>query len=62
MASLPSLINRTTSGDGVINAVPTSKHVIEFGKEMCKNRVVKKVTFTGSQFVAKLICDMTSSK
>lgn len=47
--------------DGVINVIPTLKHVLEVGKEMCENKVVKKVTFTGSTPVAKLLYGMASS-
>ncbi|KAF8231345.1 succinic semialdehyde dehydrogenase [Tricholoma matsutake] len=59
--ALAELAHRAGVPDGVINVVPTLKHVIEVGKEMCENKVVKKVTFTGSTPVAKLLYGMASS-
>jgi len=47
--------------DGVINIVTTQKNVLEVGKEMCENKVVKKISFTGSTQVAKLLYGMASS-
>jgi succinate-semialdehyde dehydrogenase/glutarate-semialdehyde dehydrogenase len=47
--------------DGVINVVPTLKNVVEVGKEMCESKIVKKVTFTGSTPVAKLLYKMAAS-
>jgi succinate-semialdehyde dehydrogenase / glutarate-semialdehyde dehydrogenase len=47
--------------DGVINVVTTQKNVSEVAKEMCENRSVKKVTFTGSTAVAKLLYGMAAS-
>ena len=47
--------------DGVINIVTTQKNVSEVGKEMCENNSVKKVTFTGSTPVAKLLYGMAAS-
>ena len=47
--------------DGVINIVTTQKNVSEVAKEMCENRSVRKVTFTGSTAVAKLLYGMAAS-
>ena len=47
--------------DGVINIVTTQKNVNDVGKEMCENNSVKKVTFTGSTAVAKLLYKMSAS-
>lgn len=47
--------------DGVINVVLTHKNVVEVGKEMCESKIVKKVTFTGSTPVAKLLSKMAAS-
>lgn len=47
--------------DGVINVVTTQKNVIEVGKEMCTNKIVKKVSFTGSTPVAKLLYGLATS-
>jgi succinate-semialdehyde dehydrogenase/glutarate-semialdehyde dehydrogenase len=59
--ALAELAQRAGVPDGVINVVPTLKHVIEVGKEMCENTIVKKVSFTGSTAVAKLLYGMASS-
>ena len=55
------LAKRAGIPDGVINIVPTQKNVGEVGKEMCENKIVKKVTFTGSTPVAKLLYGMAAS-
>jgi succinate-semialdehyde dehydrogenase/glutarate-semialdehyde dehydrogenase len=47
--------------DGVINIVTTQKNVNDVAKEMCENSSVKKVTFTGSTAVAKLLYKMAAS-
>jgi hypothetical protein len=47
--------------DGVVNIVPTFKYVSEVGKEMCQNKIVKKVSFTGSTKVAKLLYGLSST-
>jgi len=47
--------------DGVINVVTTLKNVGEVGKEMCQNTTVKKVSFTGSTAVAKLLYGFSST-
>lgn len=49
------LANRAGVPEGVINIVTTQKHIADVGKEMCESPIVKKVTFTGSTPVAKLI-------
>lgn len=55
------LSQRAGIPDGVINIVTTQKNVIEVGKEMCENKIVKKVSFTGSTPVAKLLYGLASS-
>jgi len=40
---------------GVINIVTTDKNIKEVGKELCENKTVKKVSFTGSTNVAKML-------
>jgi len=47
--------------NGVINVVTTQKNVSEVAREMCENKTVKKVTFTGSTPVAKLLYSMSAS-
>jgi len=55
------LARRAGVPDGVINIVTTQKHVGEVGKEMCESKIVKKVSFTGSTPVAKLLYGMSTS-
>ncbi|KAG6916481.1 hypothetical protein DXG01_006675 [Tephrocybe rancida] len=59
--ALAELATRAGVPDGVINVVPTFKNVVEVGKEMCENKIVKKVTFTGSTAVSKLLYGMAAT-
>ncbi|KAK7055367.1 succinate-semialdehyde dehydrogenase [Favolaschia claudopus] len=59
--ALVELARRAGVPDGVINVVTTLKNVAEVGKEMCESKIVKKVTFTGSTPVAKLLAGMAAS-
>ncbi|KAI9513361.1 succinic semialdehyde dehydrogenase [Russula earlei] len=59
--ALAELGRRAGVPDGVINIVTTQKNVSEVAKEMCENTLVKKVTFTGSTPVAKLLYGMAAS-
>ncbi|KAI8374457.1 Aldehyde/histidinol dehydrogenase, partial [Radiomyces spectabilis] len=45
---------------GVINVVTTEKKVAEVGKELCTNPIVKKISFTGSTAVGKLLMSQSS--
>jgi len=58
--ALAELGRRAGVPDGVINIVTTQKNVLEVGREMCENKIVKKVTFTGSTPVAKLLYKMAA--
>jgi len=55
------LAQRAGVPDGVINIVTTQKNVNEVAKEMCESKIVKKVSFTGSTVVAKLLTRMAAS-
>ncbi|KIK67577.1 hypothetical protein GYMLUDRAFT_36313 [Collybiopsis luxurians FD-317 M1] len=59
--ALAELAHRAGVPDGVINMVTTEKNVTVVGKEMCESPIVKKVTFTGSTAVAKLLAGMAAS-
>ncbi|KAF8204589.1 succinate-semialdehyde dehydrogenase [Pholiota molesta] len=59
--ALAELSQRAGIPDGVINIVTTQKNVVEVGKEMCENKIVKKISFTGSTPVAKLLYGMAAS-
>lgn len=39
----------------------TQKNVNDVGREMCESKIVKKVSFTGSTTVAKLLYGMAAS-
>ena len=55
------LARRAGIPNGVINVVTTQKNVSEVAKELCENPIVKKISFTGSTPVAKLLSKMASS-
>ncbi|KAJ3907047.1 succinic semialdehyde dehydrogenase [Lentinula edodes] len=59
--ALAELASRAGVPDGVINVVTTEKNVAAVGKQMCESPIVKKVTFTGSTPVAKLLAGMAAS-
>ncbi|KAJ7769668.1 succinate-semialdehyde dehydrogenase [Mycena maculata] len=59
--ALVELARRAGVPDGVINAVTTQKNVGEVGRELCESKIVKKVSFTGSTAVAKLLAGMSAS-
>ncbi|KAF7300260.1 Succinic semialdehyde dehydrogenase [Mycena kentingensis (nom. inval.)] len=59
--ALVELARRAGVPDGVINVVTTLKNVAEVGKELCESKIVKKVSFTGSTPVAKLLASMSAS-
>ncbi|ETW84022.1 hypothetical protein HETIRDRAFT_408257 [Heterobasidion irregulare TC 32-1] len=59
--ALIELAKRAGVPDGVVNVVTTQKNVSEVAREMCENKIVKKVSFTGSTAVAKLLYGMASS-
>lgn len=46
--ALAELARRVGVPPGVVNIVPTEKHVKDVGKELCTNPIVKKISFTGS--------------
>ncbi|KAA1466466.1 succinate-semialdehyde dehydrogenase [Dentipellis sp. KUC8613] len=56
--ALVELARRAGFPDGVINIVTTQKNVAEVAKEMCENKIVKKISFTGSTPVAKLLVSL----
>lgn len=45
----------------MINIITTQKHLKEVGKEMCESPIVKKVSFTGSTPIAKLIATQAAT-
>ncbi|KAI0068661.1 succinic semialdehyde dehydrogenase [Artomyces pyxidatus] len=59
--ALVELAKRAGVPDGVINIVTTQKNVNEVAKEMCENQTVRKISFTGSTPVAKILYKMAAS-
>lgn len=55
------MAHRAGFPDGVINIVTTHKNVVSVGKEICENKTVKKISFTGSTPVAKLLYGLAAS-
>ncbi|GAB5587134.1 hypothetical protein Unana1_02034 [Umbelopsis nana] len=46
--------------EGVINVVTTDAHVKDIGTELCTNPIIKKISFTGSTAVGKLLMKQSS--
>ncbi|KIM29643.1 hypothetical protein M408DRAFT_328857 [Serendipita vermifera MAFF 305830] len=58
--ALADLAERAGVPKGVINVITTSKHLNDVAKEMCENPIVKKISFTGSTRVAKILAGYAS--
>ncbi|KAI0364593.1 succinic semialdehyde dehydrogenase [Pilatotrama ljubarskyi] len=59
--ALVELATRAGVPPGVINVVTTQANVNEVGREMCQNTAVKKVSFTGSTPVAKMLYGLAAT-
>ncbi|CDO77242.1 hypothetical protein BN946_scf184747.g55 [Trametes cinnabarina] len=59
--ALVELATRAGVPPGVINVVTTQANVSAVGREMCENTAVKKVSFTGSTPVAKMLYGLAAS-
>ncbi|KAH9948819.1 succinate-semialdehyde dehydrogenase [Amylocystis lapponica] len=59
--ALVELATRAGVPPGVINVVTTQANVNEVGREMCENIAVKKVSFTGSTPVARMLYGLAST-
>lgn len=46
---------------GVVNVITAHKHTKEVGLEMCENKTIKKITFTGSTNVGKILMKQSAS-
>ncbi|KAK4050570.1 hypothetical protein OIO90_005037 [Microbotryomycetes sp. JL221] len=55
------LCERAGVPKGVVNCVLTDKNVQAIGKELCENRKIKKVSFTGSTRVGKILMSQSAS-
>ncbi|ELU45701.1 succinate-semialdehyde dehydrogenase [Rhizoctonia solani AG-1 IA] len=60
-SALALIARRAGVPDGVINVVTTDKNIKEVGQELCESKIIKKVTFTGSTPVAKILSKQASS-
>ena len=49
------LATRAGIPPGVINVVTTHANISEVGRELCENPIVRKISFTGSTPVAKML-------
>ncbi|KAI8982219.1 Aldehyde/histidinol dehydrogenase [Mycotypha africana] len=58
--ALAELAKRVGIPAGVVNIIPTHNHVADVGKELCTNPIVKKISFTGSTNVGKLLMSQSS--
>jgi len=59
--ALLELCHRAGVPAGVINAVTTDTHLKDVGREICESKIVRKVSFTGSTPIAKLLMSQSSS-
>ncbi|KAI0355516.1 succinic semialdehyde dehydrogenase [Trametes cingulata] len=59
--ALVELATRAGVPPGVINVVTTQANVNDVGREMCQNTAVKKVSFTGSTPVAKMLYGLAAT-
>jgi succinate-semialdehyde dehydrogenase/glutarate-semialdehyde dehydrogenase len=46
---------------GVVNVITTNKYLKEVGLEICENKLIKKITFTGSTNVGKILMRQSAS-
>lgn len=54
------LCDRAGIPAGVVNIITAQKALQEIGKELCENKTVKKISFTGSTRVGKILMSQSS--
>jgi succinate-semialdehyde dehydrogenase/glutarate-semialdehyde dehydrogenase len=54
------LIRRAGVPDGVVNVITTESHMAEIGLELTTNKAIKKVSFTGSTRVGKILAEQAA--
>jgi len=59
--ALAELARRAGFPKGVINVITTLENTPAIGKELCTNPIVKKISFTGSTAVGKILMQQASS-
>lgn len=60
MLAMVELCDRAGIPPGVVNVVTTDKNTKDVGKEICENKAIKKVTFTGSTGVGKILMSQSA--
>lgn len=61
MLAMAELCERAGIPKGVVNVITTHESMKEVGKELCENKDVKKVSFTGSTGVGKILMSQSAS-
>lgn len=61
MLAMAELCDRAGIPPGVVNVVTTHEGTKDVGKEICENKQIKKVTFTGSTGVGKILMSQSAS-
>lgn len=61
MLAMAELCERAGIPAGVVNVITTDSGTKDVGKEICENSHVKKVTFTGSTGVGKILMSQSAS-
>ncbi|PBK77126.1 succinate-semialdehyde dehydrogenase [Armillaria solidipes] len=59
--AIAELCRRAGVPDGVVNMVTTEKNVVTVGRELCENKAIRKISFTGSTPIAKLLYGLAAS-
>jgi len=60
MLAMAELCERAGIPAGVVNVVTTDANTKEIGKEMCENKQIRKLTFTGSTGVGKILMSQSA--
>ncbi|KAI8461993.1 Aldehyde/histidinol dehydrogenase, partial [Phakopsora pachyrhizi] len=59
--AIAELSHRAGFPPGVVNVITTESSTFEIGKELCENDLIKKLSFTGSTAVGKILMKQSSS-
>ena len=60
MLAMAELCERAGIPAGVVNVITTDANTKEIGKEMCENKQIRKLTFTGSTGVGKILMSQSA--
>lgn len=61
MLAMVELCEQAGIPKGVVNVITTNENTKDVGKEMCENKKLKKLTFTGSTPVGKILMSQSAS-